>query len=97
MHPSLKNDQNLRNIVITASMVMLIINLDFLAILAALLAAALHFSVIAAELQWVVGGYMLVLSRIVQGAGAAVLISVSIAIVTLLRKTKAGAADRQAK
>ena len=97
MHPSLKNNQNRRYIVITAAVVMFAINLDSLAILAALSAAALHFSVITAELQWAVGGYMLVMSRVLQGTGVAVMMSVSIAIVTLLEKTKAGTADRQAK
>ena len=41
MYSSLKNDLSLRYIVIAAAMVMLTINLDFFAVLAALPAAAL--------------------------------------------------------
>ena len=53
-------------------MVMFAINLDFFAVLAALAAAVLQFSVITIELQWLVSGYMLALaSCLVVGEPAA--------------------------
>jgi hypothetical protein len=53
-------------------MVMFAINLDFFAVLAALAAAVLQFSVITIELQWLVSGYMLALaSCLVVGGPAA--------------------------
>ena len=62
MYLSLKNDLSLRSIVIAAAMVMFAINLDFFAVLAALPAAALQFSVTTTDLQWVISGYMLALT-----------------------------------
>ena len=62
MYSSLKNDLSLRYIVIAAAMVMFAINLDFFAVLTVLLVAALQFSVTMTDLQWIISGYMLVLT-----------------------------------
>jgi hypothetical protein len=62
MHSLLKNDLSLRSIAIAAAMVMLTINLDLFAVLAALPAAALQFSVTTTDLQWVISGCMLALT-----------------------------------
>ena len=73
MHSLLKNDLSLRSIVIAAAMVMLTINLDLFAVLAALPAAALQFSVTTTDLQWVISGYMLALaSCLVDGSLGAI-------------------------
>lgn len=62
MHSSLKNDLNLHYIVITAAMIMFAVNLDFYAVMTARPAAALQFAVTAADLHWVISGYMLALA-----------------------------------
>ena len=73
MYLSLKNDLILRSIVIAAAMVMRTINLDLFAVLAALPAAALQFSVTTTDLQWVISGYMLALaSCLVDGSLGAI-------------------------
>ena len=73
MHSLLKNDLSLRSIAIAAAMVMLTINLDLFAVLAALPAAALQFSVTTTDLQWVISGYMLALaSCLVDGSLGAI-------------------------
>ena len=73
MSLSLKNDLILRSIVIAAAMVMRTINLDLFAVVAALPAAALQFSVTTTDLQWVVRGYMLTLaSCLVDGSLGAI-------------------------
>ena len=62
MYLSLKNDLILRYIVIAAAIIMFAIKLDFFAVLAALPAAALQFSVTTTDLQWVISGCMLALT-----------------------------------
>ena len=69
MHSLLKNDLSLRSIAIAAAMVMLTINLDFFAVLAALPAAALQFSVTTTDLQWVISGCMLALTPCLVAGG----------------------------
>ena len=71
MYLSLKNDLILRYIVIAAAIIMFAIKLDFFAVLAALPAAALQFSVTTTDLQWVISGCMLALTPcLVAGLGA---------------------------
>ncbi len=54
-------------------MIMFAIKLDFFAVLAALPAAALQFSVTTTDLQWVISGYMLALaSCLVDGSLGAI-------------------------
>ena len=69
MSLSLKNDLILRSIVIAAAMVMRTINLDLFAVVAALPAAALQFSVTTTNLQWVISGYMLALASCLVDCG----------------------------
>ena len=73
MSLSLKNDLILRSIAIAAAIIMFAIKLDFFAVLAALPAAALQFSVTTTDLQWVISGYMLALaSCLVDGSLGAI-------------------------